>query len=186
MPELSKHPNAYVRPSPSRGNLGGVARNTSDAVVLCEAAGYDIILIETVGVGQSEVMVADMVDIMVLLVAPASGDELQGIKKGIIERSDIILVNKADGEFAPAARLTQAEYISALKYVNTGGKDNWQPRVLRVSATASTGIVEFWESVMEYYQNQWVCAFSPLSRIVFVMMSQAHAYKQYKNKLTSL
>ncbi|KAI8607118.1 ArgK protein, partial [Chytriomyces sp. MP71] len=107
MTELSRHDNAYVRPSPSRGTLGGVARNTSDAILLCEAAGYDIILVETVGVGQSETMVADMVDMFTLLVAPGGGDELQGMKKGIMELADLILVNKSDGVLEAPARMAQ-------------------------------------------------------------------------------
>ncbi|ORZ40779.1 ArgK protein-domain-containing protein [Catenaria anguillulae PL171] len=117
MPLLSRSDSAYVRPSPARGTLGGVARNTNDAIVLCEAGGYDIVLVETVGVGQSETMVADMVDLMVLLVSPAGGDELQGMKKGIVEVSDLVLVNKADGELANTARATQMEYMSAMKFL---------------------------------------------------------------------
>ncbi|KAI9217651.1 ArgK protein-domain-containing protein, partial [Blastocladiella britannica] len=111
MPELSRHDDAYVRPSPARGTLGGVARNTVDAILLCEANGYEVVLVETVGVGQSETMVADMVDAMVLLVSPAGGDELQGMKKGIVEVSDLVLVNKADGALASTARATQSEYV---------------------------------------------------------------------------
>ena len=104
---LSRHDDAYVRPSPSSCSLGGVARNTNEAILICEAAGFDTILVETVGVGQSETMVADMVDMFVLLVAPGGGDELQGMKKGIVELTDLILVNKADGNLLPAARLAQ-------------------------------------------------------------------------------
>ncbi|KNE60961.1 LAO/AO transport system ATPase [Allomyces macrogynus ATCC 38327] len=173
MPDLSKHDRAYVRPSPSRGTLGGVARNTSDAIVLCEAAGYDVVLVETVGVGQSEVLVADMVDVFVLLVAPAAGDELQGFKKGIVELSDLILVNKADGDLATTARNTQSEYMSALKYLGGGGTApgagfarsvpavagsedlKWAPKVLRVSAALRLGIDEMWESLSDFYAAQW-------------------------------
>src|SRR5665213_897920 len=103
MEELSRAPHAFIRPSPTGGTLGGVARRTREAVVLCEAAGYDVILVETVGVGQSETAVADMVDLFCLLLLPAAGDELQGIKKGIVELAELILVNKADGALEPAA-----------------------------------------------------------------------------------
>ncbi|KAI9152620.1 hypothetical protein H9P43_009416 [Blastocladiella emersonii ATCC 22665] len=174
MPDLSRHDAAYVRPSPARGTLGGVARNTCDAILLCEAAGYDVVLVETVGVGQSETMVADMVDLMVLLVSPAGGDELQGMKKGIVELSDLILVNKADGDLAATARMTQAEYMSALKFL--GGSDHppvprrrrgkadeeeevspptYAPKVIRVSAAHRLGIDEVWESVLDYYAARW-------------------------------
>lgn len=147
---LSREDNAYVRPSPSRGTLGGVARNTNEAIVLCEAAGFDVILVETVGVGQSETMVADMVDMFVLLVPPAGGDELQGLKKGIVELSDLVLVNKADGPLENAARNAQLEYTSALKYVkrDTGP---WTSRVMRVSSQTGKGINEAWDAMVEYF-----------------------------------
>ncbi|KAJ3286799.1 ArgK protein [Rhizoclosmatium globosum] len=151
MTDLSRDDNAYVRPSPSRGTLGGVARNTSDAIVLCEAAGYDIILVETVGVGQSETMVADMVDMFTLLVAPGGGDELQGMKKGIVELSDLILVNKSDGALEPAARMAQMEYTSALKFLQPS-KGDWRPEVLRVSSAEKRGIAEAWETMERFYE----------------------------------
>jgi LAO/AO transport system kinase len=109
MERLSRDPSAFIRPSPSRTHLGGVARRTREAVMLCEAAGYDVVLIETVGVGQSETVVAEMSDIFVLLLAPAGGDELQGVKRGIMEIADLILVNKADGDLKPAAMRTRSE-----------------------------------------------------------------------------
>lgn len=151
MTELSRNDNAFIRPSPSSGSLGGVARNTNDAIVLCAAAGYDVILVETVGVGQSETMVADMVDMFTLLVAPGAGDELQGMKKGIVELSDMILVNKADGELAAAARMAQIEYTSALKYLQPSTQ-GWTPQILPVSSHANTGITEAWDSMKEYYK----------------------------------
>ncbi len=116
MQELARDMNAYIRPSPTGGKLGGVARNTQDAVYLCEAAGFNTVLIETVGVGQSELAVADMVDCFVLLAPPGAGDELQGIKKGIMERCHVIVVTKADGDLLPAARRMQYDVLSALKY----------------------------------------------------------------------
>ncbi|KAI8507660.1 hypothetical protein Bbelb_150400, partial [Branchiostoma belcheri] len=127
MPELSRDMNAYIRPSPTSGTLGGVNRRTNEAIVLCEGAGYDVILVETVGVGQSEFVVADMVDMFVLLVPPAGGDELQGLKKGIVEVADLVIVNKADGDLLPAARRIQAEYTSALKLIRPRSHV-WRPR----------------------------------------------------------
>ena len=112
---LSRDPKAFIRPSPSQTHLGGVARRTRDAVQLCEAAGYDVVLIETVGVGQSETVVAEMSDLFLLLLAPAGGDELQGVKRGIMEMADLILVNKADGELKSTATRTCADYAGALR-----------------------------------------------------------------------
>ncbi|KAJ3240803.1 hypothetical protein HDU81_002656 [Chytriomyces hyalinus] len=152
MTMLSRDDNAYVRPSPSRGTLGGVARNTSDAILLCEAAGYDIILVETVGVGQSETMVADMVDMFTLLVAPGGGDELQGMKKGIMELSDVILVNKSDGVLEVPARMAQMEYTSAIKFMQPN-KGTWKPQVLRVSSAENRGIAEAWDTMQSFYKS---------------------------------
>ena len=112
MTELSRNPRAYIRPSPNRGHLGGVARTTNESILLCEACGYDIILVETVGVGQSEHLVSDMVDSLCLILPPAGGDELQGIKRGIIEQCDMVFINKCDGDLIPAANRTKAEYTS--------------------------------------------------------------------------
>ncbi|KAI8929365.1 ArgK protein-domain-containing protein [Entophlyctis helioformis] len=150
MPDLSRHASAYVRPSPSSGSLGGVARNTNEAIILCSAAGYDVILVETVGVGQSETMVADMVDMFALLVAPGGGDELQGMKKGIVELSDLIVVNKADGELANQAKMAQLEYTSALKFLQPMN-DGWYPKVLPVSSHEKRGIDQVWDSMKEFY-----------------------------------
>ena len=117
MTELSRNPKAYIRPSPNRGHLGGVARTTNESINLCEISGYDVVLVETVGVGQSEHLVADMVDVLCLILPPAGGDELQGIKRGIIEQCDMVLINKSDGDLIPAANRTKAEYTSALKFI---------------------------------------------------------------------
>ncbi|KXN70910.1 ArgK protein [Conidiobolus coronatus NRRL 28638] len=149
MPELSKHDNAYVRPSPSRGTLGGVARNTNEAILLCEAGGYDIILVETVGVGQSETLVADMVDMFVLLVPPAGGDELQGLKKGIVELSDLIIINKCDGDLINAANRAQAEYISALKFIQPLNP-SWKPQAIKLSSLKNDGIDKAWLKMQEF------------------------------------
>ncbi|KAF9973526.1 hypothetical protein BGZ73_003216 [Actinomortierella ambigua] len=152
MTELSRCMDAYVRPSPSRGTLGGVARNTTEAITLCEAAGYDICLVETVGVGQSETMVADIVDMFVLLVPPAGGDELQGMKKGIMELSDLVIVNKADGSLLESAMQAQIEYTSALKFVKSIS-DRWKARVIRVSSRGGPeqGISNAWDTMKEYF-----------------------------------
>lgn len=128
MTELSRDMNAFIRPSPTSGTLGGVTRTTNEAIVLCEGAGYDIVLVETVGVGQSEFAVADMVDMFVLLIPPAGGDELQGIKRGIIERADLVVVTKSDGDLLVPARRIQAEYTSALKLLRRQSK-SWNPKV---------------------------------------------------------
>ncbi|XP_033111919.1 methylmalonic aciduria type A homolog, mitochondrial-like [Anneissia japonica] len=149
MQELSRDPNAFIRASPSSGSLGGVARNTNDAVVLCEGAGYDIIIIETMGVGQSEYAVADMVDMLVLVVPPAGGDELQGLKRGIVEMADLILVNKADGELLIPARRMKAEYSSALKLLRKRSKI-WIPKVLKVSSKTKDGLPEAWDKMLKY------------------------------------
>uniref|UniRef100_UPI00358F50AD methylmalonic aciduria type A protein, mitochondrial n=1 Tax=Myxine glutinosa TaxID=7769 RepID=UPI00358F50AD len=149
MPELTRDPRAYIRPSPTGGMLGGVARSTRDTVVLCEAAGFDIVLVETVGVGQSEFAVADMVDIFVLLIPPAGGDELQGIKRGIVELADLIVVTKADGELTVPARLVQAEYTSALKFLRPRWP-KWKPKVLSVSAQNGEGMAQLWETMEEF------------------------------------
>ncbi|XP_055014476.1 methylmalonic aciduria type A protein, mitochondrial [Boleophthalmus pectinirostris] len=127
MTELSRDMSAFIRPSPTSGTLGGVTRTTNEAIVLCEGAGYDIVLVETVGVGQSEFAVADMVDMFVLLIPPAGGDELQGIKRGIIERADLVVVTKADGDLLVPARRIQAEYTSALKLLRRQTR-SWNPK----------------------------------------------------------
>jgi LAO/AO transport system kinase len=148
MEELARRPEAFIRPSPTGGTLGGVARRTREALLLCEAAGFDVVFVETVGVGQSEVAVAAMVDTFLLLLAPAAGDELQGVKRGIVELADLVVVNKADGDFEPAARRTASDYASALHIVRPGGA--WSPRVLVCSALTGAGIAEVWATIEEH------------------------------------
>lgn len=154
MYELSRDMNAYIRPSPSRGHLGGVTRSTNEAIVLCEAAGFDVVIVETIGVGQSEFSVADMVDMFTLIIPPGGGDELQGIKRGIMEMSELIVVNKSDGDLIPAARRMQYEYISALKYIRPKSK-HWSTPVKRVSSISGEGIPELWD-LMQKYKNDMV------------------------------
>jgi LAO/AO transport system kinase len=150
MPELTIDPSAFIRPSPARGHLGGVTRTTNEAVILCEAAGYDLVLVETVGVGQSEYLVRDMVDMFCLILPPAGGDELQGIKRGIVEQSDLIIVNKCDGDLVPAARRVAYEYMSALKYMRPRC-DLWRPRVkLCSSLPPHQGLGEVWAEMEKY------------------------------------
>jgi GTPase len=149
MGDLTRSDSAFVRPSPTAGTLGGVARRTREAMLLCEAAGFDVVMVETVGVGQSEVAVAGMVDLFAVLVAPGAGDELQGIKRGIIELADVVVVNKNDGELAPAAKTTATEYSSALRLVRSKTK-SWTPLVVLVSALEGAGIDGLWSTVEEF------------------------------------
>ncbi len=146
MQRLSVEPNAYIRPSPSSGVLGGVARRTREAMLLCEAAGFDLVLVESVGVGQSESQLADMVDCLCLLLVPGAGDELQGIKRGIMELSDLVVVNKADGDRVPLARRAAGDYRHALRMLppSTPG---WETPVLTASATEGTGLDQVWEAI---------------------------------------
>ena len=146
MDHLARDPNAFIRPSPSQTQLGGVARRTRDAVSLCEAAGYDIVLIETVGVGQSETMVAQMSDLFLLLLAPAGGDELQGVKRGIMEIADMIVVNKADGALKAQATRTCADYAGALRLMRKRAQDPDDfPKAMMVSAIESSGLDAVWQ-----------------------------------------
>ena len=146
MDRLARDPKAFIRPSPSQSHLGGVARRTREAVAICEAAGFDIVLIETVGVGQSETIVSEMADLFVLLLAPAGGDELQGVKRGIMEMADVILVNKADGDLKPAAARTCADYAGALRLLRRREQDpEGFPMAMQVSALAETGLVQAWQ-----------------------------------------
>ncbi|MDW3205685.1 MAG: methylmalonyl Co-A mutase-associated GTPase MeaB [Alphaproteobacteria bacterium] len=140
---LSRNRDAFIRPSPAGETLGGVARRTRESMLLCEAAGFDVILVETVGVGQSETAVAEMTDLFLLLLLPAGGDELQGLKKGIVELADMILVNKADGALADQARRTAADYHGALRLLSKAGAD-WTVPVLPVSAQTGDGIADAW------------------------------------------
>ncbi len=143
MKNLARNPGAYVRPSPSSGSIGGVARRTRETILAVEAAGFDVVLVETVGVGQSEYAVADLVDMFVLLVAPGGGDDLQGIKKGIVEMADLLVVTKNDGDLQKAASRAFQDYTSALRMLR-GGDDVWRPEVLRCSAHTGDGIPEVW------------------------------------------
>ena len=146
MEQLSRRAEAFIRPSPSGGTLGGVARRTREALLVCEAAGFDVVLVETVGVGQSEVAVAGMVDLFVLLLGPGAGDELQGVKRGIVELADLIVVNKADGDLLDAARHTAADYAHALHLVRSTD-DGAIDRVRTCSALLGEGIDELWETI---------------------------------------
>jgi LAO/AO transport system kinase len=147
MAELARHADAYIRPSPAGKTLGGVARRTRDAVVLAEAAGFDVVIVETVGVGQSETAVADMVDLFLLLLAPGGGDDLQGIKKGIVELADLLVVNKADGDLKPAALRAVADYRHALRMLRPAAADDSMPLVLAASALTGEGIAQVWQRV---------------------------------------
>jgi LAO/AO transport system kinase len=149
MEELTRSPSAFIRPSPTGGTLGGVARRTRQAMLLCEAAGFDVVVVETVGVGQSEVAVDAMVDLFLLLLAPAGGDELQGIKRGIVELADLVVVNKADGELAAAARAAASDYASALHLLRPK-QPGWEPRVVIASAIEGTGVPETWHAIEEF------------------------------------
>ncbi len=153
MEQLSRVPSAFIRPSPSHASLGGVARRTRAAVSLCEAAGFDVVLIETVGVGQSETMVAEMCDLFVLLLAPAGGDELQGVKRGIMEIADLILVNKADGDLRATATRTVADYAGALRLLRKRPQDpEGFPKALAVSAAEGAGIETAWAEMQNLAQ----------------------------------
>ncbi len=148
MDRLSRDPNAFIRPSPSQSHLGGVGRRTREAVALCEAAGFDVVLIETVGVGQSETVAAQLSDLFVLLIAPAGGDELQGVKRGIMEMADLILVNKADGDLKAAATRTCADYAGALRLMRKRPQDPADyPQARMVSAIEEGGLTEAWAAM---------------------------------------
>jgi LAO/AO transport system kinase len=151
MPRLATHPDAYIRPSPTSGTLGGVAKATRETIVLLEAAGFDVVVVETVGVGQSEVAVANMVDTFVLLTLARTGDQLQGIKKGVLELADIVAVNKADGNHLAEARSAARELSSAIRLIHP--RDTlWRPPVLTMSALEGTGLTELWETIERHRQ----------------------------------
>ncbi|BBZ16824.1 methylmalonyl Co-A mutase-associated GTPase MeaB [Mycolicibacterium gadium] len=149
MAKLAVHPDAYIRPSPTSGTLGGVARATRETIVLLEAAGFDVILVETVGVGQSEVTVANMVDTFVFLTLARTGDQLQGIKKGVLELADIVVVNKADGEHALEAKAAARELTGAIRLIYPR-ETLWRPPVLTMSALTGDGLVELWDTVLKH------------------------------------
>ena len=152
MARLAVDPRAFVRPSPSSGTLGGVAAKTRETMLLCEAAGYGVILVETVGIGQSETAVADMTDFFLALMLPGAGDELQGIKKGLVELADMIAVNKADGDNVKRAATAAAEYRGALHILNPHSP-NWTPPVVTYSALTGTGIAELWAQVIAHRER---------------------------------
>ncbi len=162
MEQLARDPNAFIRPSPSQTQLGGVARRSREAVALCEAAGFDVVLIETVGVGQSETVVAQMADLFVLLLAPAGGDELQGVKRGIMEMADLILVNKADGALKEQALRTCADYAGALRLLRKREQDPDEfPKALTVSALEDTGLEAAWaemQALADWRKDQGIWA----------------------------
>ena len=152
MPRLSSDANAFVRPSPSSGTLGGVATKTRESMLICEAAGYDVVLVETIGTGQSETMVADMTDFFLVLMLPGAGDELQGLKKGVVEIADMIAINKADGDNIKRARAAATEYRTALHILNPRSR-SWSPPVVTYSALTGAGIAELWDSILDHRQR---------------------------------
>lgn len=152
MEKLSSHPDAFIRPSPSAGSLGGVARKTRESILLCEAAGFDVIFVETVGVGQSEVAVHSMVDFFLLLMLAGAGDELQGIKRGIMEMADMLAITKTDGANKEIAERAAMEYTSAL-HLFPLGDSGWSPQVLTCSAHLNTGIENLWQKILEYQSH---------------------------------
>jgi LAO/AO transport system kinase len=158
MERLSVHPSAFIRPSPSSGNLGGVAEKTRECILVCEAAGYDVVIVETVGVGQSETAVAGMTDLFAVMQLPNAGDDLQAIKKGIMELADLVLINKTDLDPQAATR-AQAHISSALRLFATQPRmpsdaAPWQPPVMLLSALKGSGIEDFWGHVLQYQQTQ--------------------------------
>lgn len=152
MTRLAADDNAFIRPSPSSGTLGGVAAKTRETMLLCEAAGYDVILVETVGIGQSETTVAGMTDFFLVLMLPGAGDELQGIKKGVVELADMIAVNKADGDNIKRAQQAAAEYRAAL-HILKPASDGWSPPVVTYSALTGDGLAAIWQSICDYRQS---------------------------------
>src|SRR5215831_1502196 len=152
MPRLGNDPNAFVRPSPASGTLGGVAAKTRESMLICEAAGYDVVLVETIGTGQSETMVADMTDFFLVLMLPGAGDELQGLKKGIVELADMIAVNKADGDNLARAKVAAADYRAALNILAPQSA-TWSPPVITYSALTGNGVAELWGEVLAHKEK---------------------------------
>jgi LAO/AO transport system kinase len=179
MPELATNPDAFIRPSSAGETLGGVANNTREAILLTEAAGFEIILIETVGVGQSEVAVRNMSDFFLLLMLPGSGDELQGIKKGIMEMADLIVITKADGENLPRAKRSQAEFQQAIHtlYENTGA---WIPKVLTASSLLSTGLDEIYDSMTRFISTKMQSGDFSKNR---ALQDVAHMHDNFQQRL---
>ena len=152
MENLSRNPNAFIRPSPSGGTLGGVSRKTRESIMLCEAAGFDIIIVETIGVGQSEITVRSMVDFYLLLILPGGGDELQGIKKGAVELADAIAINKADGDNIKSANLTKEQYKQAVHYL-LPATEGWETQVFTCSGLNEEGIEQLWDLIKDFEKN---------------------------------
>jgi LAO/AO transport system kinase len=152
MPRLGSDADAFVRPSPSSGTLGGVAAKTRESMLICEAAGYDVVLVETIGTGQSETIVADMTDFFLVLMLAGAGDELQGLKKGVIEIADMLAINKADGDNIKRAQAAAAEYRAALHILNPRSQ-TWSPPVVTYSALSGAGIAELWDSILDHHQR---------------------------------
>ncbi|TWO32508.1 methylmalonyl Co-A mutase-associated GTPase MeaB [Seonamhaeicola sediminis] len=197
MEDLVKNDNAYIRPSASGDSLGGVARKTRETITLCEAAGFNIIIIETVGVGQSETTVHSMVDFFLLLKLAGAGDELQGIKRGIIEMADLIAINKADGDNLKAAKLAKTEFTRAL-HLYPKKSSNWNPKVTVCSATENTGIDKIWSMVLDYVeittknayfikkrneQNKYWLLQTIETQLKFYFFNQPKIKKELKNQL---
>jgi LAO/AO transport system kinase len=149
MTELSRAPGAFIRPSPADAAMGGVARRTRETILLCEAAGFDTVIVETVGAGQSETTVAEMTDMFLLILPPAAGDELQGLKRGIIELADLVLINKADGELVDHAHRAAADYANALRLIRPS-VPGWEPPVRTVSALVGTGVDAVWDDIARF------------------------------------
>jgi LAO/AO transport system kinase len=152
MARLANDANAFIRPSPASGTLGGVAARTRETMLLCEAAGYDVVLVETIGVGQSEIAVSDMTDFFLLLMLPGAGDELQGLKKGVVELADMIAVNKADGDNVARAKAAAAEYRAAL-HILTPRSANWSPPVVTYSALRGDGVAALWAHILDHREK---------------------------------
>lgn len=152
MTELARDERAFIRPSPTAGSLGGVARKTRETILLCEAAGHDVVLVETVGVGQSEVATRALVDFFLLLLLPGAGDELQGLKKGVVELADVLAVTKADGDNRARAELSRQEYATAVHYL-TPATEGWTVEVLTCSAVSGEGVDELWQSVLRHREH---------------------------------
>jgi LAO/AO transport system kinase len=152
MARLANDPRAFIRPSPSSGTLGGVAAKTRETMLLCEAAGYDVVLVETIGVGQSEIAVADMTDFFLVLALPGAGDELQALKKGVVELADTIAVNKADADNIPRAKLAASQFAAAL-HILSPRSPNWSPPVVTCSAVTGDGIASLWSHILDHRQR---------------------------------
>jgi LAO/AO transport system kinase len=170
METLARNPDAFIRPSPSGGELGGVARRTREAMLLCEAAGFDVVIIETVGVGQSELAVADLVDLFVLLASPSGGDDLQGIKRGIMELADLVVVTKADGELANSARHAAADLRSAIHLLRPK-HEGLETETLLVSSPTGAGIAEVWDQVVAAHRH-----LAATGQLAHVRAGQARAW----------